>query len=1201
MRACARQLAVSEPASTPAGTSRFEVLQGILESSRDFIGALDAQGCFLAFNRAFQQEFQRLFEYEVKLGDSLAAATVKRPEEQAKLLPIFSRALAGEDFTVMESHTRADGTRVWYEIHAGPLRDADGRQTGTTFIAREVTQRVQAEEELRRKEERYRSIFDNVSEGVFQTTPEGHYLTANDALARIYGYANATELLAAVKDISHQIYVREERRADFKRLMQGNDNLSDFESEVRCQDGSTKWISENAHAVRDAHGQLLYYEGTVQDITQRKKFEQALRDSEVLYHSLVESLPLSIFRKDPEGRFTFGNRRFCELMGHPLEELVGKTDFDFFPREMAEKYRHDDEELMRTRKTVDTVEANKQSDGRVHHVHTVKTPLFDSSGRVLGVLGMFWDVTERRRIEEALEHERDLLRSLLDSVPDRIYFKDTHSRFIRASRALAERLGFDDPEKLIGKTDFHLHPQEVAQGFYDDEQRIVQTGVPLINKVEHQQAPGRPDAWASVTKVPIVNKSGEVTGLVGISRDITDLKRIEDELHEARDAALELAQQKSQFLATMSHEIRTPMNGIIGMIGLMLDTRLTAKQRDYLETIRQSAETLLTIINDILDLSKLEAGKLVFESLAFDLRDTIETTVELLAGRAQEKGLELLTYVPMDIATGVRGDPGRLRQVLTNLVGNAIKFTEQGEVLVRVVKQSETATALTVRLLVSDTGIGVTPEARARIFQSFTQADGSMARRYGGTGLGLSISKQLIESMGGQIGVESEPGQGSTFWFEIALEKQAPPPAPKAPPLEGIPLLLVTHQGALRQFLAQDLTGLGAAMRVAPNLEGALHEITSAANEDRSFRAVIVDLDLLTGGGELARVLTRTNAAGRAVPVIALVPQGGEIEGTALHVKGIAATLVKPVRQRRLIACLRSVILGEVSEGAEAAREGDSAPADNHTSKSLRILLAEDNSVNRKVALQQLEKLGHRADTAENGRAAVAAAERKHYDVILMDCQMPEMDGFQATREIRRHEAAHGGDHRAYIVAMTANALVGDREQCLGAGMDDYLDKPVQVQKLRAALSRGREHIQTQALPDLTPASASDGPVDFTMLRDLAGVVERECGDVNSPQLAATVELVDLYLSDAPMQIERMTAALTGGDRDKLRLAAHTLKGSSTNLGARQLAALCLEVENQARNPDHPLDSILLKPVTAEFERVKTALEAERNAWLSQN
>jgi PAS domain S-box-containing protein len=1195
------------------------VLQGILESSRDYIGALDRQGRFLTFNRAFQREFARLFGHQARPGDSLLEATAQRPEEQAKLRALYERALSGEDLTVVESYTRAEGSRAWYEIHAGPLRDPAGRITGTTFIAREVSQRVEEEEKLRLERERYRSIYENVSEGVFQTTPDGHYLFANDALARIYGYADATELLAAVRDISHQIYVAEGRREEFRRLMQEHDVISDFESEVRCKDGSTKWISENAHAVRDARGRLLYYEGTVQDITQRKRFEQALRDSELLYHSLVESLPLSIFRKDTAGRFTFGNRQFCKLMGCSLEELIGKTDFDFFPREMAEKYRRDDAELMRTGQTVDTVEANKQSDGRVHYVHTVKAPLQDSAGRVIGVQGIFWDVTERRRIEEALEQERDLLRALLDNVPDRIYFKDTHSRFTRCSRALAQRLGLADPDQVIGKTDFHFHPQSVAQEFYDDEQRIVKTGVPMINKIEHQQAPGRPDAWASVTKVPIRNKAGEVTGIVGISRDITELKQIEAELQVARDAALELAQQKSQFLATMSHEIRTPMNGIIGMIGLMLDTQLTIKQREYLETIRHSAETLLTIINDILDFSKIEAGKLVFESLPFDLRETIETTVELLAGRAQEKGLELVTHVPADLPTAVRGDPGRLRQVLTNLVGNAIKFTEQGEVLVRAVRQSENAESLTVRVLVSDTGIGVPPEAHKRIFQSFTQADGSTTRRYGGTGLGLAISKQLIELMGGQIGLESEPGRGSTFWFEITLPK-APAPAPARPVrLEGISVLLVAPHPVVRQFLAEDLVGAGATVLTATDAVTAEAEAARAAAAGQPVRVALVDFDLLAAGWRKPAATqdstggaTASDLAAQplgAVPIVALVRQGGEMEGTALHARGMAATLVKPVRLRRLITCLRSVVFGEAIETPPLTAEADAASPESPAPAPLRILLAEDNAVNRKVALQQLEKLGQHADTAVNGREVLAALERKQYDLILMDCQMPDMDGFQTTREIRRREAARGDGHHTYIVAMTANALVGDREQCLGAGMDDYLDKPVQIQKLRAALSRGREQIHTQALPAATPGPAGTDPVDFTLLRELAGVDAgpASAGEAapqpapDASQRTAAVELLDLYLTDAPVQLQRMAAAVAAGDRAQLRLAAHTLKGSSTNLGARPLAALCLELEKRAQDPAAPLDSNLLKPVTAEFERVQAALEAQRRTWLSQN
>jgi two-component system sensor histidine kinase/response regulator len=523
-----------------------------------------------------------------------------------------------------------------------------------------------------------------------------------------------------------------------------------------------------------------------------------------------------------------------------------------------------------------------------------------------------------------------------------------------------------------------------------------------------------------------------------------------------------------------------------------------------------------------------------------------------------------------------------------------VKFTEQGEVLVRVVKQSETDGSITVRVLVSDTGIGVTPEAQTRIFQSFTQADGSMTRRYGGTGLGLSISKQLIELMGGQIGVESEPGRGSTFWFEITLDKQAPQPAGSVPPLEGLTLLLVTRHAALRQFLTQDLTGLGAAVRTAADPAGAGTEFAAAG---QSLRACIVDLDLWTEHAGQISTMVRSDALGRVVPVVALVPQGGEAEGTVLIQKGIAATVVKPVRRRRLADCLRTVIFGEASESSVPAREGQEGAgnaADHPTAAPLRILLAEDNAVNRKVALQQLEKLGQCADIATNGREVLAAAARKHYDLILMDCQMPELDGFQTTRALRQAEAAAGRGRHAYIVAITANALVGDREQCLAAGMDDYLEKPVQIPKLRAALDRGRVHLQALSLPAAPAVSTPGDPVDFALLRELAA-------DGGATPENPAIELIDLYLADSPALIQRMETALAAADREKFRLAAHSLKGSSVNLGARPLAALCLELENLARAPDQPLDSILLKSVTTEFERVKTALEAQRAAWLSQN
>src|SRR5437867_2969709 len=611
-------------------------------------------------------------------------------------------------------------------------------------------------------------------EGIFQTTADGHYISANPMLARIYGYNSPEELVAAVSDIEHQIYVQPGRREEFIRLIQQNGIVSRFESQVYRQDRSVIWISENARVVRDAQDRVLYYEGTVEDITERKRAEQAVRDSEVLYHSLVESLPQNIFRKDRAGRFTFGNARFCAELRRPLEEIIGKTDFDLFPKELAEKYQRDDQRVMETGAPFDAVEEHRTPDRGKIYVQVIKTPLYDASGNVLGIQGMFWDVTERKKMEVALAYERDLLRALLDNIPDNIYFKDTQSRFVKVGQALARKFGLQDPEEAVGKTDFDFFTAEHAQAAYEDEQFIGRTGQPIIGKMEKETWHDGRVTWGLTTKMPFRDKDGKIIGTFGVTKDITQLKETERELAEARDVALESARLKSEFLANMSHEIRTPMNGIIGMTGLLMDTDLSDDQRDFAETIRSSADALLTIINDVLDFSKIEAGKLSIESISFDLRDIVESTVELLAERAEVKAIELASWVLDDVPRHLRGDPGRLRQVLTNLVGNAIKFTEHGEVVVRVTKENETEERVTIRCAVTDTGIGIPGEAQDKLFQAFTQADGSLTRRYGGTGLGLAISKQLVELMGGRIGMESTPGAGSTFWFVLPLEKQPP-------------------------------------------------------------------------------------------------------------------------------------------------------------------------------------------------------------------------------------------------------------------------------------------------------------------------------------------------------------------------------------------------------------------------------------------
>jgi PAS domain S-box-containing protein len=1085
---------------------------------------------------------------------------------------------------------RPDGGVRWIHDRGFPIRDAQGQVYRIAGLAEDVTARRQTEDALRSAEAKYHSIYENVVEGIFQTTPDGQYLSANPMLARIYGYETPEDLMAAVKDIKHQLYVKEGRREEFARLMQQQEVISEFESEIYRKDGSVIWISENARAVRDRNGRLLYYEGTVQDITARKRAEQAVRDSEALYHSLVESLPLNIFRKDLQERFSFANKRFCDTLGRTLEDIVGKTDFDFFPEEFARKYQQDDRRVMQTREPFETVEDYRAPDGEKRCVQVTKSPLYDAAGNVIGVQGMFLDVTEKRKTEEALAHERDLLRALLDHVPDRIYFKDKQSRFLRASGALAERLGLKDPEEVTGKTDFDFHPEAKAREFFEDEQRIIATGVPLINKIERQTGVDGGEIWASVTKVPIYNAAGEITGIIGISRDITALKRIEDELAQRRDEALALAKEKSQFLATMSHEIRTPMNGILGIVDLLRGTKLTVRQRDWVETIRNSADALVEIINDILDFSKLEAGKLAVESEDFDLSGLVESLLDLLAERAQAKDLELISFIPPDVPLAGRGDPGKIRQVLTNLLGNAIKFTEQGEIALTVAKEEETDHEVHLKFLVRDTGIGVSREAQSRIFQPFTQADGSTTRKYGGTGLGLAISRQLVELMGGHIGVESEPGQGSTFWFTVKLEKL--PAAAAARPYDFSPVraLVVDENAALRQALQKQLAGLDIQSGAVANGREALELLRQEAAGDAPFTLLLTDYNMPGMDGLALARAVKEDPVLNTVRIILLSTSSERQEAEALKEAGVSASLVKPVKRSRLEKCLAAVVFGappveEAGDTAVAVTRERASAAAAILPKTARILLAEDNAVNQKVALQQLKKLGYTAEAVGNGREVLTATKRDRFDLVLMDCQMPEVDGYEATRQLRAREQAEGG-LRHYIIAMTANALLGDREGCLAAGMDDYIVKPVKLDNLLTALNRAGEVLQASAAPVASVSNLETiDPAVLASLRDL-----REPGAPDP-----VTELIELFLRDTPGHLQRMQVAADKGDVAALQSAAHSLKGSANNMGARRLATLCGAVEKQAKTGELGEAPSWLGPIKAEFAQVQAELEAEKN------
>lgn len=910
------------------------------------------------------------------------------------------------------------------------------------------------------------------------------------------------------------------------------------------------------------------------ELAQRRKAEEqyrlaveALEHERDLLAALMDNLPDSIYFKDLQSRFLRANKYVTDRFGLPDPyDALGKTDHDFFRSDRADLTLRDEQQIISTGDPiVDFEEKEIWPDGRVSWASTTKMPLRNRAGEIIGTFGISRDITPRKREEaelrsakEAAEAATRVLDSILKNMADGVVVADETGKFILfnevAERLLgvgAQNVGVENWSKHYGVflpdrvTPYPPHQLPLARAMRGEEVTDVETFIRNVNRPE--------GIYLSVNGRPLRDEDGTLRGGVVVFRDVTERKRVVEELRQANEIAVAASRAKSDFLANMSHEIRTPMNAVIGMAELLADTELAPEQREYLEMIQKSADALLSIINDVLDFSKIEAGRLDLEHLDFSLRTVLGDALDTLSLRAHQKGLELAYHVESHVPDALIGDPVRLRQVVMNLVGNAVKFTEHGEVVVDVsggpaVGDGCDPHDIDLHFQVRDTGIGVPPDKQAAIFDPFTQADSSTTRRYGGTGLGLTICTRLVQLMGGRIWLDSEVGRGSTFHFTARFKEGIAPAAPLAPPeadkLRGLRVLIVDDNATNRLILEETLATWSMRPVTTDGGSAALEVLDAAVQAGSPFDLVLLDAQMpgMDGFAVAEQIRARPGSVGVA---ILMLTSGGQ-PGDAVRCKelGFAAYLTKPVKQADLWRAIVRGLDAGPAEPPHHAPTSRTAPP-----RPLRILLAEDNPMNQKLAVRLLEKQGHSVVVAGTGREAIDTLfdpGTPPFDVVLMDVQMPEMDGLEASSLIRERERGTG--RHVPIIAMTAHALKGDQERCLAAGMDGYVSKPIKPDALFTSLA---ELAPTGNEANHNLKSLLDWPVALSHVR----------GDVDLLR-----ELAGIFLEEWPGWLADLRRGLDSLDFNLAHRIAHTMKGSFGAFAAKAPHAEAEAIEFAARD-----------------------------------
>jgi two-component system, sensor histidine kinase and response regulator len=979
----------------------------------------------------------------------------------------------------------------------------------------------------------------------------------------------------------------------YHELIAGNiEPVEYYENPVIRKDGTQRIIAWHNALLKDSNGDITGSLSSGNDITDKKKAETKLQKAE---EKLKQSLRIteSILENAPIGMMIVGkdkvirqiNKAAMVMTGHDSKnDIIGRICHKNICAAAINKCPITD-----LGQTVDKEEKKIIcKDGKIIPVYKTALPIKIDGEDV--IIEAFMDITPLKKAEKTLTESQNRLRTIMKTIADPLVVYDNQGK-VRYLNPSFTRVFEWTLDELIGHRIDFVPEEEI-----EEKQKSV-------GKVLRGEAVSGFETWRKtksgkriavlVGAAMLMDTHGKPDGMVVNFQDITKekqakekLKQMNQDLEKAIEQANIMAQQaevaniaKSNFLANMSHEIRTPMNGVIGMTNLLLETTLTTEQQEFTKIIQTSGDSLLDIINDILDYSKIEAGKLELENINFDLRVTLDEVSDLIAIKAQEKDLEFINVLDHEVPSLLCGDPGRLRQILINLAGNSIKFTEKGEISVRTKLESEDATHAVVRISVIDTGIGIPKDSMGRLFQSFSQVDSSTTRKYGGTGLGLTISKQLAEKMGGRISVESKEGKGSTFWFTAVFKKQTEARGEKRVlpmDIKGKRFLIVDDNKTNRYILEKQLTLWECRYEEASGGEEALEKLKAASNAKDPFEIAILDMQMPKMDGAELGTRVKQNPDLKNTILVLMSSMGQRGDAKQLKDIGFAAYLIKPVKQSQLFECLTTVAcMHKESEAKQQAAIVTRHSLVEDHKHNTRILLAEDNRINQKVAINILKKLGYSADIAANGKEAVKALKMIPYNIVLMDCQMPEMDGYDATREIRNPDSKVQ-DHNVTIIAMTANAMNEDREKCLKSGMDDYLSKPVKPQELDTML---KKWLSKKSESSSSKQSLLKKEQSAEQILDWAGFLERAMDDEEIAK-----EIFDEYLKEIPIRIENINKALNNRDALGLKQEAHTLKGSSANAGAIGLQDIAYKIEKSASNED-------LKKAAALVHELETSLK----------